>query len=55
MNKYNRLYLRIEKVVGSETMHRSGYFGLKGKTDGLFKGKLINKKSNTVTEVFIPF
>jgi hypothetical protein len=36
-------------------MHRSKYFGLKGKTDGLFKGKLIDKIKNTTTEVSIPF
>ena len=30
-------------------MHRSKYFGLKGKMDGLFKGKIINKANNTKT------
>jgi len=36
-------------------MHRSKYFGLKGKTDGLFRGNLINRANNTITEVSIPF
>jgi hypothetical protein len=36
-------------------MHRSKFFGLKGKTDGLFKGTLINRANNTRTEVYIPF
>lgn len=36
-------------------MHKSKYFGLKGKTDGLFKGLQLDKKKNTETVVFIPF
>lgn len=55
INKYQKSYLVIDEVIGSETMHRSKYFGMKGKTDGLFKGRLINKGANKVTEVFVPF
>jgi hypothetical protein len=54
VDRNRRLYLKIEKIVSSEGMFRSNFFGLKGKIDLLLYGELINKKTGTSEGVFVP-
>jgi hypothetical protein len=39
LNKWEKRYIRIAKIVGSEVTFRSKYFGLRGKVDALFEGE----------------
>lgn len=55
LNKWERKYLTITKVLGSEVMFRSNYFGIRGKVDGLFEGELVDDKKKTKQTVCIPF
>lgn len=36
LSKWDKKYLKIVKVLGSEVMIKSKYFGIRGKVDGLF-------------------
>jgi hypothetical protein len=54
VERYKRTYLKIEKIVSSEYMFRSNFFGLKGKVDLLLAGQLIDKKNNKSEQVYIP-
>lgn len=38
LNKWEKKYLKIVRVLGSEVMIKSKYFGIRGKVDGLFEG-----------------
>lgn len=38
LNKWEKRYLKITRVLGSEIMIKSKYFGIRGKVDGLFEG-----------------
>ena len=50
---YNKLTLKIEKIIESQIMIRSTIFGLKGKIDLLLYGQLIDGKNNTQKGVYI--
>jgi DNA replication ATP-dependent helicase Dna2 len=54
VERYKRTYLKIEKIVSSEYMFRSNFFGLKGKVDLLLAGQLIDKRNNKSEQVYIP-
>lgn len=54
MEKYKKIYLKIEKLISSEYMFRSNFFGLKGKVDLLLFGELIDKKTGKSEQVYIP-
>ena len=54
MDRSKKIYLKIEKIVSSEGMFRSNFFGLKGKIDLLLYGDLINKNTGKSEGVFIP-
>lgn len=50
---YNKLTLKLEKVVESEIMIRSSAFGLKGKIDLLLFGQLIDGKNSSQKGVYV--
>ena len=39
LNKCEKKYLTIQKVLGSEIMLNSSFFGIRGKVDGLLEGE----------------
>ena len=39
LNKWEKKYLTIQKVLGSEIMLNSSFFGIRGKVDGLLEGE----------------
>lgn len=55
LNKFEGKYLKIERVLASEYVVKSKYFGIKGKVDGLFEGLYIDEKTNKQMRVSIPF
>lgn len=54
VDRFKKIFLKIDKLVASECMFRSSFFGLKGKIDLLLSGELIDKRTNKTESVFIP-
>lgn len=55
LNKWDKKYLKINRVLGSEVMIKSKYFGLRGKLDGLFEGQFWDEKEKVRYSVTVPF
>ena len=54
VDRFRKLYLKIQKLISSQYMFRSNFFGLKGKVDLLLAGQIIDKKKGTTEQVYIP-
>ena len=55
LNKWEKKYLTIQKVLGSEIMLNSSFFGIRGKVDGLLEGEYFDQKQNKRYPVCVPF